>query len=388
MTNIGYTTTDLSNLAKYITGASINEAGLDLGAGMAGYFIFDGAIKGGSYLHRNWNNFKNKGLLKTLGSSIKTQGDLEKSLKGKNIWETTQNHYKYNTLKELGSKYRAFTELSPAELAKLDAKAQAKYMQNLTKSNYYNDVRKLLSEAEKLSGKAYNAKMKQVYEAIAKAELNVHNAKLGGELAPLSKTGKAVQKAKQVTGITKASTATKTLAASSSTVRTLSKAVKGNALFAGISLLAAAPEVCETYSTLGAEKGTKQVARTVGNVAAETAGFVVGMKAGAAAGAAIGSCIPIPVVGTAVGAIVGAAAGFVGSWLAGKGARALLGKSELEQHKEYNANVLALRAKFDQQTEQQLLLATKSKLDQEQNSENPDAITAMQSYEKVLASYA
>ena len=105
------------------------------------------------------------------------------------------------------------------------------------------------------------------------------------------------------------------------------------------------------------------------------------MKAGAAAGAAIGTCIPIPGVGTAVGAVVGAAVGLVGSWLAGKASRAVVGESELQKNNDYNAKVIALKAKFDKNFEQELIAATKQKLENDNmGQQNTEVI---ESYKKI-----
>lgn len=388
MTIQGYTSNDILNLSRYVTGAAVNHYDLDLAAGVGGVVVFDGAIKGGSWLLQNKTKFKEDGFLKTLQASLKATKDLENSLKGQNLWETTKNFYKHNTLKELNGKYKAFSSLPADKVAELSGNARLKYLQNLSKSKYYDDVRKLLKDAEKLSGDAYKAKMKEVSEAIAKADLNVHNAKLGGELAPLTRRGKLWQGVKKYTGVNKASTAVKELAVSSSKFRSVAKFAKGNALFTGISLLAAAPEIAETYSTLGTTAGHKQVGRTVVNVAAETAGFAIGMKAGATAGAAIGSCIPIPGVGTAVGAIIGAGVGLVGSWLAGKASRSVVGESELNNTREHNAKVIALKAKFDKNFEKELLLSAKDKLNKEEDTNNPDLAQTINSFNNVANSYA
>lgn len=384
----GYTSNDILNLSRYVVGAGINHNDLDLGTGVAGALIFEGGIKGGSWLLKNKKKFKEDGFFKTLQASIKATNELEQSLKGKNLWETSKNFYKYNTLNELSQKYQAFKKLPLAEEAKLTGNARLKYLQKLSKSKYYDDVRKLLQEAKSLTGDAYKLKMKDISKAIAEAELKIHNAKIAGELAPISKTGKALQSLKKYTGITKASTKLKELAVSSSKFRSISKAVKGNAAFIGISLLAAAPEICETYSKLGTGAGNRQVGRTVVNIAAETAGFAIGMKAGAAAGAAIGSCIPIPVVGTVVGAVVGAAVGFMGSWLAGKASRAVVGESELEKTNEYNAKVISLKAKFDKDFQKELLLTAQTKLQNEKDLNNKDIQQTINSFKKVAENYA
>lgn len=384
----GYTSNDILNLSRYVVGAGINHNDLDLGTGVAGALIFEGGIKGGSWLLKNKKKFKEDGFFKTLQASIKATNELEQSLKGKNLWETSKNFYKYNTLNELSQKYQTFKKLPLAEEAKLTGNARLKYLQKLSKSKYYDDVRKLLQEAKSLTGDAYKLKMKDISKAIAEAELKIHNAKIAGELAPISKTGKALQSLKKYTGITKASTKLKELAVSSSKFRSISKAVKGNAAFIGISLLAAAPEICETYSKLGTGAGNRQVGRTVVNIAAETAGFAIGMKAGAAAGAAIGSCIPIPVVGTVVGAVVGAAVGFMGSWLAGKASRAVVGESELEKTNEYNAKVISLKAKFDKNFQKELLLTAQTKLQNEKDLNNKDIQQTINSFKKVAENYA
>lgn len=385
MNNIGYTSNDLLNIAKYATGAGINHYDLDLGSGVAGYLVFDGGIKSGKWLIDNKKNIKDNGFLNTLQKTIKANDELQRALKGSNLIETTQNFYRKNTIKELSEKYKAFKRLPEEEVAKLTGKARIKYLQNIAKSGYYDDVRKLLRQAEKLSGDAYKAKMNEVYEAIAKADLNVHNAKLTGELAPVTKRGKLFKGFKDITGLNKAGTKVKEAAIASKSLRNVSKAVKGNALFAGISILAEAPEIAETYSKLGTGAGNKQLARSVVNVAAETAGFAIGMKAGAAMGAAIGTCIPIPGVGTAVGAVIGAAVGFVGSWLAGKASRSIVGESELAQKNNYDAKVLALKAKFDKNIEQNLLAATREKLSQDTNGENSEVIA---SFNKIVETKA
>ena len=386
MSNIyGYTYNDMNTLAKYATGASINVGALELTSGVGGFLVFDGLMKGGSWLYKNKTNFKTDGFKKTVANSIKEQKAFEQSMKGKNLFETTKNFANHNTLTELAGKYQEFQKLQSAEVSKMSAKAQAKYMNKLTKSGYYNDVRRLISEAKNLKGSAYTSKMKEVYEAISKADLAVHNAKLAGEMAPVSKLGKFMQKGKNLTGITKLSGSAKSLAATSKTFRTVGRFAKGNALFAGISLLAETPEIIQTYGELGAKKGNKQLAKTIGNVAAETIAFTVGMKAGAAMGAAIGTCIPIPVVGTVVGAVLGAAVGFAASWLAGRATRKIWGESELQEDKTYKANVI--EAKFKPKTEQQLLAVAQQRLEQEKDMPTEDTMAAKASFDRVITKY-
>ena len=99
MTKIGYTSNDLLNLAKYATGAGVNHYDLNLGTGVAGYVIFDGAVKGSKWLMDNKTNFKEQGFLKTLKNSVKAADDLQQSLKGGNLLQTAKNFSKNNTLR-------------------------------------------------------------------------------------------------------------------------------------------------------------------------------------------------------------------------------------------------------------------------------------------------
>lgn len=303
---IQVSSTDINNLAKYVTGAAINEGGVGLGEGLASWVIFDSAQRGGTYLWKNRKNFKTNGFKNTVLADAKAEQAFAQSMKGKNFWQTTKNYWNYNKAASTGGKASATTAVSTT-----------------------------------LNTAAGTAK----------------------------------------------SSAT-TLKSGTQMLKTAKNAIKGNGLFAAFSLATATPEIIETYSTLGTASGNKQLGRTLVNVAVETAGFAVGMKAGAAIGASIGTCIPVPVVGTAVGAIVGAGVGFLGSWIAGKASKAVVGESELEDNRKYNANVLTLRAKFTQDSEKELLIAANQKLQQEGAEDNPDSIIARESLNRILESYA
>lgn len=93
-------------------------------------------------------------------------------------------------------------------------------------------------------------------------------------------------------------------------------------------------KVLPTYMEGGSDSGNKQLVQSGVKAAASAAGWSVGRLAGgvlgAKAGAAIGTCFG-PGVGTAIGAVIGFAGGCVGSWLAGKGVKALIGKDESEK---------------------------------------------------------
>ena len=87
-------------------------------------------------------------------------------------------------------------------------------------------------------------------------------------------------------------------------------------------------EIVPTFKTLGTGAGLKQTGKTVASVAAGAAGWTAGEVAGSAAGAAA-IC---PGIGTAVGKFVGGfIGGTIGMYFAGKAAKAVVGKSELEK---------------------------------------------------------
>lgn len=93
-------------------------------------------------------------------------------------------------------------------------------------------------------------------------------------------------------------------------------------------------KVLPTYMEGGAESGNKQLVQSGAKAVASAAGWAAGRLAGGwlgtKVGAAIGSAV-CPGLGTAIGAVIGFAGGCVGSWLAGKGIKALMGKEEHEK---------------------------------------------------------
>ncbi len=99
-------------------------------------------------------------------------------------------------------------------------------------------------------------------------------------------------------------------------------------------LIEGATKVLPTYMEGGTDAGNKQLVQSGAKAAASAAGWSLGRLAGGAlgakAGAAIGTCFG-PGVGTAIGAVIGFAGGCVGSWLANKGLKAIMGKDESEQ---------------------------------------------------------
>ena len=269
--------------------------------------------------------------------------------------------------------------------------ARAKLFNKSVKATYYDEARKLIEEAKakKLTGKELREHLKKVDEAIAKADLEVHKAVKSGLIKPATKMGKAWAGVKKYTGYDAVNGALKKGAASSNkAVRTIAKGAKGGGIAtAAIGLAIETPEIIETYKKCGAGKGTKQLAKTTAVAAAEGVGYAVGAKVGAIAGAklgaTIGTCIGGPVgtaIGGAVGALVGVGTGILCSWLAGKGVKSLMGKSELQKHNEAEAKKLAKNAKNSKEGKEKLLSEVEKKAAESGGCTDEEVIAA---YEKL-----
>ena len=98
MTHINYNLTSLNNLAKYTTGAAINHTEVGFSDGVAGYAVLAGGIKAYQGTKWLWKNRKDyKGAINTAKAKFQKNAALERSLKGKNIFETTKNFAKYQS---------------------------------------------------------------------------------------------------------------------------------------------------------------------------------------------------------------------------------------------------------------------------------------------------
>lgn len=338
-----------------------------------------------------WQNFGNYTTAwNTLQEKNKAAKDAIKYLKGDNIFQTINNRNNYNSLLELEKKTAArptYAEMS----ATTKPSARAKLFNKSVKATYYDEARKLIEEAKakKLTGKELREHLKKVDEAIAKADLEVHKAVKSGLIKPATKIGKAWAGVKKYTGYDAVNGALKKGAASSNkAVRAIAKGAKGGGIAtAAIGLAIETPEIIETYKKCGAGKGTKQLAKTTAVVAAEGVGYAVGAKVGAIAGAklgaTIGTCIGGPVgtaIGGAVGALVGVGTGILCSWLAGKGVKSLMGKSELQKHNEAEAKKLAKNAKNSKEGKEKLLSEVEKKAAESGGCTDEEVIAA---YEKL-----
>ncbi len=340
-----------------------------------------------------WQNFGNyTSAWQEIKNKNQAAKDAVKHLKGENIFQTINNRSNYNSLLELEKKTVArptYAEMS----ATTKPSARAKLFNKSVKATYYDEARKLIEEAKsrKLTGKELREHLKKVDDAIAKADLALHKAIASGEIKPVTLRGKAWAGVKKYTGYDAVNGALKKGAASSNkAVKTIAKGAKGGGLAtAAIGLAIETPEIIETYKKCGAGKGTKQLAKTTAVVAAEGVGYAAGAKIGAVAGAklgaTIGTCIGGPVgtaIGGAVGTIIGVGAGILGSWAAGKGVKALMGKSELQKHNEAEAKKLAKNAKNSQEGKEKLLSKVEKKAKENGGCTDEEVIAA---YEKLAA---
>lgn len=393
---------DYYKLASYATGAQLNHNPFGV-EGLQSQLIFAGATTALPLAWQTgkaalwtapkwaWQNFGNYTTAwNALQEKNKAAKDAIKYLKGDNIFQTINNRSNYNSLLELEKKTAArptYAEMS----ATTKPSARAKLFNKSVKATYYDEARKLIEEAKakKLTGKELREHLKKVDEAIAKADLEVHKAVKSGLIKPATKMGKAWAGVKKYTGYDAVNGALKKGAASSNkAVRTIAKGAKGGGIAtAAIGLAIETPEIIETYKKCGAGKGTKQLAKTTAVVAAEGVGYAVGAKVGAIAGAklgaTIGTCIGGPVgtaIGGAVGALVGVGTGILCSWLAGKGVKSLMGKSELQKHNEAEAKKLAKNAKNSKEGKEKLLSEVEKKAAESGGCTDEEVIAA---YEKL-----
>lgn len=340
-----------------------------------------------------WQNFGNyTSAWQEIKNKNQAAKDAVKHLKGENIFQTINNRSNYNKLIELEKSVKTAPDYRTWSSLKTET-ARKKYFNQGRKARYYEEAHKLIEEAKsrKLTGKELREHLKKVDDAIAKADLALHKAIASGEIKPATLRGKAWAGVKKYTGFNAVNGALKKGAASSNkAVRTIAKGAKGGGIATtAIGLAIETPEIIETYKKCGAGKGTKQLAKTTAVVAAEGVGYAAGAKIGAIAGAklgaTIGTCIGGPVgtaVGGAVGTIIGVGAGILGSWAAGKGVKALMGKSELQKHNETEAKKLAKNAKNSQEGKEKLLSKVEKKAKENGGCTDEEVIAA---YEKLAA---
>lgn len=346
--------------------------------------------------------------IKKLSAEVKKLSGAEKTKKLREFQKAFADFQQSQGMTKAEAK-KFLTELTDKKLAKNLKNAQ-KAVNEFNKSKYYDDVRRLIGEAKTLKGKDYADKMKEIEKAIADANQKIHIEKTTGSLKPVSKTGKAWNKVKQVTGYNKAKGAINTALTKSSTLRKAAKFGRANAATAvGLDVALSIPEIIATKQTFdtidengnpvkpgegtGTQKALKQTGRVVATAGAQLGAYAIGAKAGTAAvaalwaakGAALGSVAPG--VGTAIGAVVGVGVGLLSCWLAGKAMEKALGKSELDQLQDKlenePANQTALAAQKDDRVLEEVLVTAKARYEQDPE-ENKKIEKA---YENVVTAY-
>lgn len=364
-----YNYNDYRNLALYINTSATNDEYMSFQDGV----ITNGALGAGLEFGKfSWQKgktiFSKKAGVKFSAARKKVE---LRQLKGKNVFQTLKNAYRYNQIVDYESKLPKFQPKSQVEINKMTAKAKAAYQKELNTSRYYDKARKSLKEAKTLRGAEQAKKIKEFEKNLAQAKLDIHKAKYNGNLKPTTFLGKAKNTTKTITGMKGASRAVKTLAANSSKFRFLTKFVKGNALMAGISVAMDYDKFAQTKQKCGAQAMRKEIAKSTGVALAESVGFLAGMKAGAALGTAVGSVFPG--VGNIVGGVAGAVIGGLFSWGAGKLAHNAMGKSEIQKHDEKQSELLALKAKYNLETRVKVVRNAAIKVSQdEQLSKLPE----------------
>ena len=326
--------------------------------------------------------------LKDLKKLKESQNAINPRVKGK---PTLDDINRFNRAMEVQGLERRFRKVpAPQAPTTNDPKAIKEYQKALKefqKSSRYDNVRSLINEAKTLKGKDYANKIKEIHKAIADADLKVHNDLKSGAINTVTKRGKAWYGVQKYTGWNSASGGVKKALTKSSTLRSIAKFGRANALTAvSIDTAFAIPEIMQTKAQLGTEAAVRQTGRTLAVAGAQVGGYAAGAWAGGKAGAAIGTMIGGP-IGTAVGGIIGVGVGLLGSWLAGIGAQKIVGKSELDQH----ASKLAENAAKDDGTLQQVTAKAAERYNQElelnggQDTEETDVIA--KSYNNVVQAY-
>lgn len=377
----GVSQKDLNALSRYVYGLPedpdtvMHSPSENFAVGAGSYSIW----KGYKWTKNNWGNLSN---LKTV----------EQGLKGNNILETIGNFNRNSKLNELSSMFKEVPNSAAATPApapaggtatastlkwyqnigtklkkysgydylkqRSETARTAKELRNFTKSEYYNDVRRLVDEARGLKGAAYKAKLNEINKAILEANANVHTAKISGNLKPANLSGKIGAAVKKGTGINTVINKTDKLLSKSKGLQKAVKLSRGKGILTAIAIVPEAMNISKTYSKLGTSAGNKQLVKSSLVIGAELGGYAVGMKAGAALGAAIGSVIPG--AGTIVGGILGAGVGLVGSYFAGKAMEQAVGKPELEIAADEAAESKARAASNDINELEQLLIETEN----------------------------
>lgn len=380
-----------ADLGTTVIGGTTLCVGLPLAFKGAKKIVWDAP----KWAYQNYGNYREGfgTLLTNYKQNYANARDLSRTLKGDNLFQTVGNRVRYDKLISLEGSIPSnlSTGFDKAEFLKLKAENPAKAKEYLEKFKQNRTEAKKCYEAAKnkiksikdrvksgsLKGSALKKEIGELEGLIEKGNKNLETLVKSGKIKAGSKLAQMWSKTKaglsKVTGMDAAGKALAKGAKSSSravssTCKGLSKGAKafvksGGAATAAIEFAFEVPEIVQTFRECGSGAGWKQVGKSAFVATASGVGFWVGSTvgasagawAGAATGAALGSVVPG--IGNVVGAIVGLGCGLLGSWLFGKGAKALVGKSELEKKKEQEAQQAAVEAYNDPKKMEELVNA-------------------------------
>lgn len=345
---------------------------------------------------------------------------LEKGIRAGSTIFSKENRERYKATRQGLNGYKDFRridEIDDAFKRQLNAKIEYLKSKNLpqnqlekalegVKQKHVKNVQKMLTQTQNLSSKELAQKLDDVEKITRQFDLDAHKNNMlnranhkpttfRGKLADKFKTYTGYKKARQVADSGKA-IAKETIMNSSKLRKTLtgvSKFAKSNALtaVAADALIVGGMEVYDTYQNLGADAAKKQAVREVKNTGAKIVGYAAGAKAGALIGAPVGALASAKLgalcgswagpIGAGIGAVIGLACGLAGAYLAGLGAEAAFGKSEIEQFAEKQAEECANNKEVFKQ------LTDITNLNKIRKESIGDSTNISSSYQRVLGAY-
>lgn len=395
---------DLTKLAMYAQGYELhpNDRNLSNASAGTGYIAYNKAseflnkkemtispFKKSTYTKANWGKI-GEGYKDAKKAELIKQQEIKNAFAGKKgvkgYLSGTDEALRRQNLSILEEKTaQKVKTLTPSEYDKLSKTEQAAIRKQLINDQNFTKTRDLIKESKNLTGEALKEQSLKINQEYAKAKLEILEHKTTGALKPQTRVGKAGEWVKTKSGYRAAQRKVYTKAAEGSkfwgkAVGTKAKLPGGTGAMAIVEGILEAPTVIETYKTLGAGKGTKQLGKSAVKVGASVAGYAIGAKAGAAIGTAI-----CPGLGT----VIGLGVGLLGSWLFGKAATAIVGKDELQIAKEKEAKELAKAAEEDPDVKAGLLKAATARMEAEGvDITNPkgDAKEVIKANQKAFAS--
>ncbi|MCI1274256.1 MAG: hypothetical protein LKG27_07490 [Clostridiaceae bacterium] len=397
-------TDNINKLAQYTTGATVlSQDDLAQQAQffglMAGGMGLYGAGKGGYWLYKNrkdvsgaWDAYKNGSAAKNLDF---------KNMQGKNIFESFGNISRNQYLDKIAnSNFGTFKTLTPDEVAKLSADGKIRYNSKLKlakqKEATYKDLKRLIEDAKKKTGKAQKEALKEIKQKMAKANLDIFDFKMARDSKVLKNIVKSTHFQKVMAGLRKYSGYNSIkgfkLAAEAGKYGKFAKLAKfakfgkGNALFIALSAIGEAGDVSYAFKH---GVGGKQLAYSTGSIAANIAGFAVGAQAGGILGAEVGGAIGtiVPgignIIGAGVGWLIGTACGIAGGYLADKAYKGVVGKSPAELKKEEIAAQASYNATTSAEGGAELISAFEQKI-QNEGTNDEETKQALEAYSAVV----